>query len=80
MGEETSPGRPPGATNEEILEVFSATDDPVLSTAEVAEGLPIHRRTVYNYLESLREEGVLEKKTVGGRNSVWWIASEQTET
>lgn len=80
MTEGSTPGPDPSVTDEEILQVFHATDDPVLSTAEVAEVLPIKRRSVLNRLESLRDEGVIEKKTVGGRNSVWWIASEQSES
>lgn len=80
MGDDSKPGPDPSVKDEEILQVFRATDDPALSTAEVAEELPLKRRSVYNHLESLRDEGVLEKKTVGGRNSVWWIASEESET
>jgi len=67
-------GRKPRVTNEEILEVFRATDDPVLSTAEVAESLPIERRGVFNRLQQLEEDGLLESKEIGGRNRVWWVS------
>ena len=67
-------GRKPRVTDEEILDVFRATDDPVLSTAEVAESLPIERRSVFNRLQQLEEDGLLESKEIGGRNRVWWVS------
>ena len=56
----------------EILELFEMADDPVLSTAEVTDEVPLGRRSVYNYLNRLEESGDLESKTVGGRATVWW--------
>jgi predicted ArsR family transcriptional regulator len=73
---ESSPGRKPRVTNEEIIDVFRTTDDPVLSTAEVATQLPIKRRATLNRLEALEEEGRVDSKTIGGRNRVWWIIEE----
>jgi len=69
-------GRKPRVTDEEILDVFRSTDDPVLSTAEVAEPLPIERRGVFNRLQQLEEEGVLTSKEIGGRNRVWWPSKD----
>jgi DNA-binding Lrp family transcriptional regulator len=74
MGEDSKPGPKPSVTDEEILKVFRETNDPVLSTAEVAEQIPLERRSVLNRLTSLRDEGRLESKTIGGRNSIWWLA------
>lgn len=73
MGEDSTPGPKPSVTDEEILEVFRETSDPVLSTAEVAKQLPLERRSVYNRLVTLRDEERLDSKTIGGRNSIWWI-------
>ena len=67
-------GRKPRVTDEEILDVFWSTSDPVLSTAEVAESLPIERRSVFNRLQQLEEDGLLESKEIGGRNRVWWVS------
>ena len=67
------PGRKPRVSDEEILEVFRQTDDPVLSTAEVAKELPIKRRGTLTRLEALEEESQLESKQIGGRNRVWWL-------
>jgi len=59
------------ARDENIVGVFEATDDPVLTTAEVAEELPIGKRATLNRLEDLRDRGEIESKDVGvGR--VWW--------
>jgi predicted ArsR family transcriptional regulator len=66
-------GRKPRATDREILAVFADTDDPVLSTAEVAQELPIKRRGVLNRLRRLEAEGELASKKIGGRNTVWWL-------
>jgi len=67
-------GRKPRVTDEEILDVFWSTSDPVLSTAEVAESLPIERRSVFNRLQQLEEDDLLESKEIGGRNRVWWVS------
>ena len=75
MGE---PGRKPRVSEDEILSLFRETDDPVLSTAEVGEQLPITRRSAYNRLKTLRETGKLESKQIGGRNRVWWIVSDDS--
>ena len=69
---EKKPGPKPRVSDQEILELFEATDDPVLSTAEVAEQLPAQRRSVYDRLVKIREGGRLASKQIGGRNTVWW--------
>lgn len=73
MSDGSKPGRKPRVTDEEILELFRATDDPVLSTDEVAERLPIGRSATYKRLSSLRDEGRLEGKTIGEKNTVYWL-------
>jgi hypothetical protein len=56
--------------------VFRQSEDPFLIASEVAEGLPIGRRGVYNRLEQLADDGELNYKKIGGRGTVWWIAEE----
>jgi len=64
------------ARDENILGVFEATDEPVLTTAEVAEELPIGKRATLNRLEDLVERGEIDSKDVGvGR--VWWRATPE---
>jgi hypothetical protein len=77
MGEESKPGPTPRVNEDEIIGLFRDTDDPVLSTAEVAEQIPLKRRATYNRLRSLADEGRLESKQIGGRNTVWWIAESE---
>lgn len=64
-------------TDKEILNLFRESQDPVLSTAEVAEHLPLARRSVYDRLVALRDEGKLTSKQIGGRNTVWWLADRE---
>lgn len=73
MSEETKPGPTPRICDEEILAVFRDTEDPVLSTAEVTERIPLKRRATYNRLRSLTDGGRLKSKQIGGRNTVWWL-------
>jgi predicted transcriptional regulator len=64
-------------SDDEIIDLFRNTDDPVLSTAEVTELVPLKRRATYNRLRSLADESRLESKQIGGRNTVWWIAESE---
>ena len=73
MGDDTTPGRIPRVTDDEILQLFRDTSDPVLSTAEVTEQLSIKRSATYKRLSALRDDGQLTGKDIGGRNTVWWI-------
>jgi len=65
-------GRKPRVTDEDLLDVFRSTSDPVLSTAEVAD------RGTLNRLQALEEDGDLESKQIGGRNTVWWLVDEES--
>jgi hypothetical protein len=67
-------GRKPRVTDKDLLDVFRDAEDPVLSTAEVAESVPIKRRGTLNRLRDLEDAGDLESKQIGGRNTVWWLA------
>jgi len=43
-----------------------------VTTPEVAEGFDCTKRTVYNRLNSLAEDGVVRTKKVGANSRVWW--------
>ena len=77
MSQESKPGPTSRVSDNEIIDLFRDTDDPVLSTAEVTERIPLKRRATYNRLRSLADEGRLESKQIGGRNTVWWIAESE---
>lgn len=72
----TDGGRKPRVTDQEILDVLREQRDPVLSTAEVADQLPIKRRGTLNRLRRLEEDGEVVSKRIGGRNTVWWLTDQ----
>jgi predicted ArsR family transcriptional regulator len=63
----------------EILAAIERVDEPVVTAAELADGLPIGRRALRDRLSALRERGVVDRKTVGARAVVWWLTGEGTE-
>ena len=69
-------GRKRRVTDADLLNVFRETVDPVLSTAEVSDALPIKRRGTLNRLRGLEDAGKLDSKQIGGRNTVWWLLKE----
>lgn len=74
----SKPGRNPEDTDEEILDVFRNSEDPVLTAGEVAEHLSIGRRATHNRLVALQERGVLKRKDIGPR-TVWWISQTDAD-
>ena len=79
MKHETDGGRKPRVTDKDLLDVFRQTNDPVLSTAEVADEIPIQRRGTLRRLRSLEADGDLDSKSIGGRNTVWWLSDLNTK-
>lgn len=63
----------------EVQEVFEALGPPgtPFTTTEVATTFDCTDRTIYNRLETLVEDGVLETKKVGARGRVWWRPVER---
>lgn len=68
-------GRKPVVSDEEILGVFAASEDPVLSAPEVAESLPIGETGTYKRLRKLRDRDLLESKPVG-QGVAWWLTDD----
>lgn len=59
-------------SRQDILLVFDRLEDEEpLTTAEVADELPIGRRAVHERLQKMYEDGDLGKKDFGNR-VVWW--------
>lgn len=79
MTDRGEPGRKPRVSDEELLAVFHDSPDPVLSTREVADELPIGRRATLSRLEALVDDGALRSKSIGGRNTVWWLVEADKE-
>lgn len=63
----------------DIRAIFERHDDPVLTTSEVGEALDVSRRTALRKLKSLEDAGVLTRKEVGPRGSVWWLVDTDRE-
>lgn len=71
----SGPGRSEDVSDEEILSVFKATDDPVLSTKEVADAIGLSRRATFDRLNRLDDEGKITHKKIDKRRTVWWLNS-----
>lgn len=72
------PGRKPTVSDDEILDIFRQSSDPVLTTGEVAEKLDIGHRGTYDRLQKLANGGTLEMKKVGDSGAVWWDPKHTT--
>ncbi|WP_435156270.1 hypothetical protein [Haladaptatus sp. DFWS20] len=57
-----------------VLDVFDTLGPPgtPLTTTEVAREFDCTDQTIYNKLDALVNEGVLETKKVGARGRMWW--------
>jgi len=58
-----------GLTTEDVFEKMEPLEP--YTTGELADILDAPRRTVYNYLEELAEEGQIRKKKPEPRRAIW---------
>ena len=58
----------------EIVTVFEAADEPVLSAPEIAEAVGMTRQGVTYRLNQLEAEGIVARKRLGSRAVAWWLA------
>lgn len=63
-------------SDDELLQIFRKSTDPVLTASEIADEVSIGRRAVYKRLRQLEEIDRVTSKKVGGRTTVWWVAEE----
>jgi|APHM01.1.fsa_nt_gi HTH domain. len=63
-------------SDDEIISQFEEAPEPVLTAAEIADAVDMTRQTANRRLKQLREVGEVEKKRVGSRAVVWWLAKE----
>lgn len=59
-------------TEQGILKVFDAADEPVLSASEIAEEFGVARQTITRRLKDMADEGLVESKQIGARAVAWW--------
>ena len=74
------PGPDPSVSDEQILELFSESPDPVLTATEIADQVDMSRRYVLDRLKDLEEDGQINSKKVGSRSTVWWLPGETSTT
>lgn len=69
-------------SEQDILKVFDAADEPFLTAGEIAERLPVSRQAVNYRLAEMRDEGLVGRKDVGARAVGWWaeVAPEPVES
>ena len=69
-------------SEQEILKIFDAADEPFLTAGEVAQRLPVSLQAVSHRLNEMRKEGLVGKKQVGTRAIGWWaeVAPEPVES
>jgi CTP-dependent riboflavin kinase len=65
-------GRPPDTTDREILRIFSNSNEPVLSTTDIANQLSYSQPGTYSRLAELKEEVFLHSKDIGNAKA-WWL-------
>ena len=70
----------PSVTDADILGILDRASAPVMTATEVANELPIGRSAVRKRLVDLHDRGTVERKSVGARSVVWWIAEKDDET
>lgn len=75
--ENSSVGRPRRVSDRELIhtvaDILEETDEPVATTAEIEDRIPLSRRGLLRRLQELDDKGELASKQVGARGRVWWI-------
>lgn len=74
------PGRKPTVSDNEILDIFRNSSDPVLTAPEIADHISISRRGILDRLRTLEENGTLRSKKVGERRTVWWYPEHTSKS
>lgn len=61
-------------SDQDILKVFDAADEPVLTSSEVVDALAadISRQAVNARLSRMHDDGLVDRKKSGARAVVWW--------
>ncbi|WP_435363520.1 hypothetical protein [Haloarchaeobius sp. DYHT-AS-18] len=72
-------GRKETVTDAEILQLFLESDDPILTTREVADAFDFSNEGMRKRLYALEDDALLQFKKAG-RSPVWWITEEGRET
>lgn len=60
------------ASEQAILKLFDASDDPFLTAPEIAAELDVTRQTATRWLKRMSEKGLVGRKEAGSNAVVWW--------
>lgn len=71
-------GRKETVSDQEILQIFVESDDPFLSTSEVADHLGFSNPGTLDRLEQLFKSDYLQRKKVGN-SYAWWLTEPGRE-
>lgn len=61
------------ATTENVLAYLKETQDPAVSSTEVADQFDITQQAAYEKLQKMYENGKIGKKKIGARAVVWYL-------
>lgn len=75
MSAET-PGMESEVTYEKVIELFRQSDQPVLTAMEVAEEFGITQQSAHYRLSKLHEMDKVNRRDVGAKAVVWWLADD----
>lgn len=59
-------------SEQDILKVFDAADEPFLTATEIANEMPVSRQAVNYRLETMHDKGTVGRKKTGARSVGWW--------
>ncbi|WP_417936055.1 helix-turn-helix domain-containing protein [Haloarcula saliterrae] len=60
-------------SDREILALFAAADAPFLTAREVADAFDLTRQWAHNRLQTLHDDGHLNRKKSGRNTVIWWV-------
>lgn len=63
-------------TLNDVLDVVRSTENPIVTTKDVASALDCTTEAARQKLTRLHEKGRVKRRTVGSRAVVWWLAAD----
>ena len=67
-------GQTPKISNTQLLREVYLSPDPIVTATEIAERLDYSRQAINYRFTRLAEEGLLHRREVGARATVYWLS------
>jgi predicted ArsR family transcriptional regulator len=64
-------------TDSDVIRALREYHDPVATATDLADVLGVTSETIRRHLTELHEQGRVDRKDVGARAVVWWLADER---